>query len=247
MDAVRQAMIKYREDRGLSQAEMGKLLGGMTQQTYGNIENGRNKKTIKDVEFIKLYKDVTGIDLSKLQQSVVGTPLNAVREPHGTEYLNHRFQKKLNAAPQFMVPLVPVKARAGYVNSHQLFEFIESLEKYPIAPGIDHRGYEWRWFEVAGESMEPNFYEGDFILCSMVPPDQWQYAEDYLVHVIVTKDDIIIKRIIKEKGGNTWILHSDNKRFKQQRINVEGIEEVWKFRRNLNARVPPVERIKIEI
>jgi phage repressor protein C with HTH and peptisase S24 domain len=147
-----------------------------------------------------------------------------------------------------MVPLVPIKAQAGYIQSHDLIDFIEQLEKFPMAPGINPRGAEWRWFEVQGESMEPTLYEGDYLLCSMVPQDDWQNLENYYLHVIVAKGSMWVKRVFR-KSKTVWVLISDNKKIKKEHIQrdipVEDIREVWKVRRHLNARMPPPEKIVI--
>lgn len=158
-------------------------------------------------------------------------------------YLNHRQEQKMTVST-YMVPLVPIKAQAGYITSHELTDFIEKLEKFPMAPGINPRGHEWRWFEVAGESMEPTLFEGDYILCSLVNQEDWRNLEDFYLYCIVTVGNMWVKRIVKTKNG-TIVLHSDNTKVKQRDLNLEEIREIWKVRRHLNARMPAPEKIKI--
>lgn len=64
------------------------------------------------------------------------------------------------------MPLVTIKARAGYLSSYENIDLINSLDKYAIPPGVSYTGAIWRYFEVDGDSMEPALQRGDYVLCS---------------------------------------------------------------------------------
>lgn len=150
-------------------------------------------------------------------------------------YTQQRWQNKLSAGA-ILVPLIPIKAQAGYAKTNDIVEFLLHLEKYPIPPGVDYRGYEWCWFEVEGDSMLPNFHEGDFILCSLVPSDQWKKLERDHPHVLVTEEKGVLLKRILQKSKDEWWLESDNKQYKDEPIKVKEIKEVWKFRKKLSDR-----------
>jgi phage repressor protein C with HTH and peptisase S24 domain len=173
--------------------------------------------------------------------------------PHGTEGGNHsteleetgspkkktfreELREKKNIPKQFMVPLVPVRAQAGYARSFDSSEFIERLDLYPILPGIDPRGAVWRYFEIQGDSMEPGLYDSDLVLVSMVPPEDWGDLKKGQVYVIVTADNVLIKQIYPHDKEN-WILTSSNKRHKQKLIAIRDIREVWLYRRHVTNKI----------
>jgi phage repressor protein C with HTH and peptisase S24 domain len=185
-------------------------------------------------------------DYRKIEHFIQTGLENVPREtPEQLSFIQDRLNHKLTVNT-LLVPLVPIKAQAGYISSHDLVDYIEKLEKFPMAPGINPRGTEWRWFEVQGESMEPTLYEGDYILCSRVPDEDWRHLDNYYLYCIVTTGNMWIKRIVK-RGKDELILVSDNKKIKQRAISMEEIREIWKVRRHLNARMPPPEKITVNV
>jgi phage repressor protein C with HTH and peptisase S24 domain len=196
----------------------------------------------------KTIKDFFGLELDQLNTlQSFNFFQNVPRETSNDKKPFHKErQENKMTVSTYLVPLVQIKAQAGYIMSHEFADFIEELEKYPMAPGINPRGTEWRWFEVQGESMEPTLFEGDYILCSFVPGEDWKNLEDYYLYVVVTQKNLWIKRIVKNtKDKNEILLFSDNKKVKPRPVRLEDIKEVWKVRRHLNARMPPPEKIII--
>lgn len=157
-------------------------------------------------------------------------------------FMEERKEQKMTIST-FLVPLVPIKAQAGYVRSHDLVDFIDQLDKYPMAPGLNPRGADWRWFEVEGESMEPKLYSGDYVLASSVPAVDWlENLEETYIYVFVTNRRLIIKRA-RLKGGK-WIMYSDNDPAEVP-IDFGEVREIWKVRRQLNARLSDDRKIVI--
>ena len=76
-----------------------------------------------------------------------------LKEPD-TTYIAKRRDQKINGG-QFMVPLVPVSAQAGYSKSYTSSDFIHNLDVYPIVPGIDPHGAIWRYFQVEDFDTSP--------------------------------------------------------------------------------------------
>ena len=146
-----------------------------------------------------------------------------------------------------MVPLVPVKAQAGYSKAYSSIDFIGQLEVYPIVPGIDHRGAIWRYFQVDGDSMVNTFTDGDYVLASQVPREDWDDLKDWLVYVIVTADKVLIKRVTRYKDRNLWVLTSDNERYKQFTIPVAEVLELWKYRRHISWNAAPPKKFEIKL
>jgi phage repressor protein C with HTH and peptisase S24 domain len=172
--------------------------------------------------------------------------VNVPRETLGPSYLEQRRWGKI-IGEEYFVPFVPFKARAGYSKNYENVEFIDNLETFQIPPGIPWRGSEWRWFEVGGNSMEPVLYDKDLILCSLIGEADWSDMTEFLIYVIVWKDDVSVKRVAK-KNSEEWVLISENEEeYPQKKIRVSDVKEVWKVRRQLNAKLPPTKRFKITV
>src|SRR6476620_2620961 len=80
-------------------------------------------------------------------------------------YLERREQKK--EVRPLEVPMVGIKAQAGYVKAYEQTDYLDTLEKYALPPGVNPTGAVWSYFEVDGESMEPTLFVGDLILATM--------------------------------------------------------------------------------
>lgn len=126
------------------------------------------------------------------------------------------------------VVMVPVKARAGYLNGYADPKFMESLPAYRL-PGLNNGTY--RLFEVEGSSMYPTFHGGDLVIGSYV--DQLRDVRDDRVYVVVTKNDgIVVKRVLNrlEKDGKL-ILKSDNYKDRDMYPPIvcdpDDIVEIW--------------------
>lgn len=233
----------------IMQREIGK---GVKSKTYIANQLGVSEKTIENYmrglrqprpdALVRLSK-LLDFKLSELSESFEqSVPRNTLAEEpaptiaaNGQKYHERRRDEK-NISRPVMVPLVPVKAQAGYAASYDNTDFIQNLEMYPILPGIDPRGAVWRFFEVAGDSMEPTLFETDLVLVSMVPSGDWQDIKKGEVYVIVTDDDVFIKKVVP-KDKTTWILRSVNKRKGDKTLNVSDIKEVWRYRRHVTNKI----------
>lgn len=60
--------------------------------------------------------------------------------------------------------------------------------------------------------MEPTFKEGYHALTEKIEQQYWGRIKEHHAYIIVTEDDVLLKRIIKSKTKeNHWALVSDNK------------------------------------
>ncbi|MDF2381360.1 helix-turn-helix transcriptional regulator [Nostoc ellipsosporum NOK] len=159
----------------------------------------------------------------------------------------HSRRERKNQQKIYTAPLVPVKARAGYVSSYDQTDFLNTLEQYALPPGVDPRGAVWRYFEVDGDSMEPTFGVGDVLLASMVPHDDWQEIRNFYVYVIVTDSQVLVKRLYR-KSELKWIMISDNESlYPQEILKVDMIKELWVFRRLIQNKAPVPKKFEIKL
>ena len=84
--------------------------------------------------------------------------------------------------------------------------------------------------------MEPTLFEGDKVVCSYLEPTLWETSlKDNYVYVIVTRGDVVVKRVtnfIKEEKQIELI--SDNNFYEPHRINLGDIREIWYVRAKIS-------------
>lgn len=165
---------------------------------------------------------------------------SALRVP----YVEQRREKKAEKAV-VQVPLVAQKAQAGYVKSYDHTDYLDTLEKYALPPGVNGTGAVWSYFEVDGDSMEPTFSAGDIVLATMLPQEDWNDIKNFCVYVILAGSQLLIKRVYR-KSPDMWVLISDNEeQYPQMLLPVHTIKQVWTFRRHIRAKATPPREFKI--
>jgi phage repressor protein C with HTH and peptisase S24 domain len=233
-----------------TQIEVADLLGitDRTIQNYFADEPTKpHQKTIRKIGEIyqKLIVNKESIESLQMEEH----PMLFENKPR---FIDKRRAKKNESTP-FLVPLVPVKAQAGYVRAVDQQTYIDNLEKYALPPGVNPQGAVWRYWEIEGESMEPAFHSGDIILTSQVHQFDWENLRNFYLYVIVTSDEaseklrqrVLFKRVFC-KNSLEWVLVSENEVDNpQQLLPVEYVKEVWVFRRSIVSKAPPTKEFKI--
>jgi transcriptional regulator with XRE-family HTH domain len=159
-------------------------------------------------------------------------------------YVEQRREKKRQGAV-VEAPLVAQKAQAGYVKSYDFTDYLDSLEKYSLPPGVNGAGAVWSYFEVDGDSMEPTFSAGDIVLASMLPHEDWTEIKNFCVYIIVAGDQLLIKRVYR-KSADMWVLISDNEeQYPQMLLPVHTVRQVWTFRRHIRSKVTPPKEFRV--
>jgi phage repressor protein C with HTH and peptisase S24 domain len=227
----------YKNERGWTQQQMAEYLE-IGYRTYQDIEK---TGIIKKADVLTRVLEKTHISIDDVAKQ------NTQKSAYSNDdYLTRRRNFKIMDQP-YLVPLVPFKAQAGYVRAYDQVDFLDTLEKYALPPGVDPRGAVWRYFEVEGDSMEPTFYSGDIVLGSMVPREDWTQLRNFYIYVIVTHDALLLKRIYM-KSMDEWVLISDNEKlYDQQLIHVRDIRELWVFRRHIVNKAPVPKRFEIKV
>nr|WP_314289618.1 S24 family peptidase [uncultured Capnocytophaga sp.] len=129
------------------------------------------------------------------------------------------------------IPLVPVRAQAGYLSSYDDVEFIETLPTYSL-PNMTNGTF--RIFQVSGLSMYPTLQDGSYVVGRFV--DNWEHLSSNRVCVVVTQNDgIIVKRVTNTiaKYG-TLYCKSDNRDYPHISVRVEEVREIWECKMHLS-------------
>lgn len=123
---------------------------------------------------------------------------------------------------------VPVPAMAGYASEVMDADFVNELPTYQL-PGYDFQYGTFRSFDIAGDSMIPYLEPGDKVVCRFIEPRDWITSiRDHHVYVVVSRGNVVIKRVINNLHRHRHLLLvSDNEEFKPYRLNVNDIREVW--------------------
>ncbi len=141
---------------------------------------------------------------------------------------------------------VPVPAQAGYAGEMADPAFVQDLPTFTL-PDYKYKVGTHRSFDVSGDSMEPTLFEGDKVVCSYLEPTLWENSikENY-VYVIVTRGDVVVKRIISNqlKEQKYLELHSDNSFYEPYRVSVGDIREIWYVRAKISPFLPSPANIQ---
>ena len=226
---------EIRQLYNLTQQDFAEALG-ITRELVNKMEKGKIGVSKATSALIRQFTQERRSEINSHYEDVELLGVPSHRNSSLPYHLQRREQKNVPAS--FQVPLVGIKAQAGYIKGYEQVDYMDSLEKYSLPPGVNPTGAVWSYFEVDGESMEPTFFAGDVILASMLPHEDWQDVKNFAVYVILTHDQLVVKRVYK-KNENEWVLLSDNEAAAPQKaIPVSSIKQVWTFRRHIRARVP---------
>ncbi len=239
-------LLEIRELANLSQTDFARRLG-LSREVVNKMESGKmkpSKKTFAKVQsFLQNYQNTTNFgDVNILGKSSQADN----KRSGGKSFLSNRLQSK-NAGHIHLVPLVGVKAQAGYIKGFEQVDYMDTLEQYSLPPGVNPIGAVWRYFEIDGDSMEPTLSPGDVVLATLVPVDDWNDTKDFCVYVIHTADQLLIKRLYN-KSDDTWVMVSDNEEVAPQHlIKKQDVKEVWYLRRHIRNKVPQLGKVKIRV
>ena len=237
-------ILEIRELSGLSQTDFAKKIG-ITREVVNKMEKGRMKVSKRTAGRLQQFLQEYPIRYNWGDVNILGKSSHeGEKKAKRVSFLQQRLEGK-NGASVFLVPLVGIKAQAGYIKGFEETDYIDTLEQYSLPPGVNPIGAVWRYFEVDGDSMEPTFSSGDIVLATMVPAEDWNDIKNFCVYVILTHDQLLIKRLYR-KSDTEWVLISDNEEVAPQIVlNVEEVKQLWMFRRQIRAKAPQPAEVRI--
>jgi phage repressor protein C with HTH and peptisase S24 domain len=233
---------EIRELYNLTQGELAQILE-LSREHVNKMEKGKSSQSKATKLSLKRFLDSKKSEESSQEVAFLG---QAATHPVKVllPYMEQRREQKSEKAPM-MVPLVGIKAQAGYVKGFEQTDYMDSLEKYSLPPGVNPTGAIWSYFEVDGDSMEPTLYAGDILLASMLPYEDWDDIKNFCMYVILTHEQLMVKRVYR-KSPDMWVLISDNDElYPQVLLPVDRIKQVWTFRRHIRSRVPQPKEFRI--
>src|SRR6202012_701932 len=174
--------LKYlRKLRGWTQEEFATRLG-IKRSLLGAYEEERAEPR---TEVLEIVSDIFKVTLDDLLRSDIG-------EGSGSNYLSKRRQLKLSTPGQSIIPFVPLKAAAGYLNGYGDPEFVDELNTFTL-PMLASGNF--RAFEIVGRSMPPP-PSGSVIVGEKV--DDMEAVKNNQAYIVVSKNEgIVYKRVMK--------------------------------------------------
>src|SRR6478672_11352123 len=197
-------LLEIRELYGLSQTDLAKRLD-ITREVVNKMEKGKMKVSKRTAARLQGFLQEHPYGFYSGDVNILGkSSQTSEKRRSNVPFQKQRLEEKNTNTP-FLVPLVGIKAQAGYVKGFEQVDYIDSLEKYSLPTGVNPTGAVWSYFEVDGESMEPSFYSGDVILASMLPHEDWNEIRNFYVYVILTDQQLLVKRVFR-KNEKEWVL-----------------------------------------
>ena len=203
-----------RSSMGLSQEKFAERLG-ITRASVSAYEEGRAEPNLTLIEKIANYANVS-ID-------------SLVRSNSSQDFTAHTSQSNKS-----FIPLIPVKAAAGYQTGYPDAHFVQELPQ--LALPFLGKG-DMRAFEITGDSMLP-IPSGTIIIGERL--EKISHVKDGKPYILVTKSEgIVFKRVfnyLKDKG--VLYLVSDNKRYKAYSLDPMEVSEIWLSKAFISTEFP---------
>lgn len=210
---------EIRDEHKFTQAEFAKILG--IKSSTADIERGKTK--------------LSGKVIKELLRQFGINPLWMFGES-AQKYLQLTLGEvspkliSLNSADSENIVLVNVKAAAGYPHNIQDVEWFQKLPAFDI-PLPEYRNSTYRGFQIEGDSMVPNLYEGEWVLGKAVPTIE--EAINNKVFVVVLGDSVLVKKLQKLPDLGSVLLISRNEEYLPLKVKVDEIQELWQVNSKL--------------
>ena len=228
------------ESKGITREKFFEDLG----ITYGNFKGKAKEKALSSdvlAKIIAKYPEISSEWLltgngemlkSEGATEVIKTPRVEIIEPIKVE--GRSLMPKVVVVDDDdndRIPLVSVKAQAGYLEGYDDSNYIEELPTYSLP---EMRNGTYRMFQVSGFSMYPTLQDGSYVIGKFV--EDWEWLGDNKVCVVVTeRDGVIVKRVTnraREKGF--LYCKSDNRDYKHIKVMLEDIKEIWECQAHIS-------------
>jgi DNA-binding XRE family transcriptional regulator len=200
-----------RRELGLTQSALAEKLG-VTRASLGAYEEGR---AAPSYQFLLSLADLAGTKVDDL-----------LRE-------SNRIKVTRNETPG-QIPLVPVRAAAGYQKGFPDDEYVSELPHISL-PFLGKGNF--RAFEIMGDSMLP-LPSGSIVIGEKV--ERLSDLKDGRTYVLVTRNEgIVYKRVfnhIRDQGVLTLV--SDNSKYKPYTVDPMEIHEAWAAKAYISQEFP---------
>jgi len=90
-------------------------------------------------------------------------------------------------------------------------------------------------FEIIGDEMEPNLFNGDKVACTQIEEEDWMDSiYDNHVYVLVCNNRTYIRRVKVMENLNVLELHTDNNYYQPKTIDLKNVQEIWQVQTKIS-------------
>ncbi|MFK7774282.1 MAG: helix-turn-helix transcriptional regulator [Saprospiraceae bacterium] len=228
---------KLREEKRIKSSRQFALSLEYLPQSLSEILKGR-----RDVTIELLRKSVERYQINPVYIYTGDGPMFMSEEDHKSFRV---LTIVTNGQDDERIVHVPVPAQAGYAGELANPTFIQDLPSFTL-PDYKYKVGTHRSFDVSGDSMEPTLFEGDKVVCSFLEPTLWETSiKDNYVYVIVTRGDIVVKRVFNKLRESKHLeVQSDNNFYDPYQIPISDIREIWYVRAKISPFLPSPANIQ---
>lgn len=228
---------KLREEKRVKSSRQFAISLNYLPQSLSEILKGR-----RDVTIELLRKSVETYKINPVYIMTGNGPMFMTEEDHQ----NLRVLTTItNPEDEELIVHVPLPAQAVYAAELGDPSFVQDLPTYSLPDYKYHVGTH-RSFDVPGDSMEPTLFEGDKVVCSFLEPTLWESGlKDNFAYVIVTRSDVVVKRVTNYLRESKEIeLNSDNNFYEPYRVPLSDLREIWYVRARITPFLPSPKNIQ---
>jgi len=228
-------LLILREKKFLTQEQLSAKIG-LYRQSIIDYEKG---KSVPRKQTLQAIADFFEVD-PKYFLTEEEKNITRVNEPElGGGYVKEKSNAQYSLLDQVEVPLLEMRAQAGYLRGYKDPEYMESLPKVYVSREFDHGG-NFMAFRLGGDSMDDgtkrSFCDNDIVLCRELHQKYWSSKLHLkgLPFAIVHEDGILFKEIISHDVDNGIIrCHSWNPspEYEDFDLNLSECRQIWYYRR----------------
>jgi len=226
--------IRYlRKENLLTQQDLADRLQ-LKRSLIGAYEEGRAVPKIPVLQQLSSFFGLTMEQLISTDIERKGIP-GAAKSPSSLQILPIVVDRR----NEELIPIVPAKVSAGYLNGFADPEFIEHLPRFSMP--IPELGPEktYRVFQIKGDSMLP-VLPGSYLFCEYIQTvSDLKEGETY---ILITKDEGLVYKRVYLKGENHLLLKSDNPEYQSYSVKGTTVLEIWRARGVLTFDLPEPTR-----
>lgn len=127
--------------------------------------------------------------------------------------------------------MVPIKASAGYATNVLDTDWYQDLPAFSI-PLPQYKEGSFRAFQVRGDSMLPVLQPAEWVMGKAV--ESVRQANDNRIHVVVTADTVVVKKLRKSEISDLVNLISLNRDYPVIEQSISEIKELWEVNSKLS-------------
>ena len=242
-----------RKKKNLSQIELADALG-LKNSTISNWERGIAKPDFDILVNISIYfgidlnalmvGDLTGMEPTLKAINETSKQIHEIVQPFVQPFVQPKGIKgkelaimsepptEVYGGKTRTIPILDARAAAGWPYTLDNSSFLFSQPTLSLPPPWFRSG-EYVLIQIEGDSMHPTIYNGDWVFIRKL--ENVNEIKDSYVHVVLTHDGIVCKRLLNRVSKGHIALQSDNSAYPTYTVPVEEIISIWRVEMKMSA------------